>query len=124
MKKLKKLISDQAKDIRHRRHQINIHITLLGWMAEFSAFLLIIIGSFILGHGNVVVTLTLQSFTIFMMFNVVPCVYLMNEDDFKNRILESIHYFNFLRLFKIERNNAFEDENERSNENDVTQEHD
>ena len=76
----KKLLSEQAKDERHRRHQINIHIALLGWVAEFSGFFVVILGSYILGHGSVIVTLTLQTLTIFMMFNVVPCVYLISNN--------------------------------------------
>ena len=108
MKKLKKLLSEQAKDEKHRRHQINIHIALLGWVAEFSGFFVVILGSYILGHGSVIVTLTLQTLTIFMMFNVVPCVYLINNNNMKARIAESKNYFNFLRFFKLEKNNIVE----------------
>ena len=106
MKKLKKLLSKQARDERHRRHQINIHIAILGWVSEFSGFFVVMLGSFILGHGSVIVTLTLQTLTFFMMFNVVPCVYLINDNDMKARIAESKNYFNFLRFFKLEKNNV------------------
>ena len=112
MKKLRKLLSDQNKDIRHRRRLINIHITMIGWATEFSGFLLIMLGSFILGHGNATVTLILQTFTIFMIFNVLPCVYFINDDDLKTQIAESRYYFNFLKNFNLEKNNvvAVEDE--------------
>ena len=106
MKKLKKLLSVQAKDERHRRHQINIHVAILGWVAEFSGFFIVLLGSYILGHGSVVVTLTLQTLTIFVMFNLVPCVYLINDNNMKARIAESKNYFNFLRFFKMEKNNV------------------
>ena len=106
MKKLKKLLSVQAKDERHRRHQINIHVAILGWVAEFSGFFIVMLGSYILGHGSVIVTLTLQTLTIFMMFNVVPCVYLINDNNMKARIADSKNYFNFLRFFKLEKNNV------------------
>ena len=106
MKKLKKLLSVQAKDERHRRHQINIHVAILGWVAEFSGFFIVLLGSYILGHGSVIVTLTLQTLTIFVMFNVVPCVYLINDNNMKARIAESKNYFNFLRFFKLEKNNV------------------
>ena len=108
MKKLKKLLSAEAKDERHRRHQINIHVAILGWVAEFSGFFIVLLGSYILGHGSVIVTLTLQTLTIFMMFNVVPCVYLINNNNMKARIAESKNYFNFLRFFKLEKNNIVE----------------
>ena len=106
MKKLKKLLSVQEKDERHRRHQINIHVAILGWVAEFSGFFIVLLGSYILGHGSVIVTLTLQTLTIFVMFNVVPCVYLINDNNMKARIAESKNYFNFLRFFKLEKNNV------------------
>ena len=106
MKKLRKLLSDQNKDIRHRRRLINIHIAMIGWATEFSGFLLIVVGSFILGHGNATVTLLLQTFTIFMIFNVLPGVYLINDEDIKANWAESKHYFNFLKHFNLEKNNV------------------
>ena len=112
MKKLKKLLSDQRKDIRHRRHMINLHIAVLGWLVELSGFFLVILGSFILGHGNVTITLTLQTFTMFMMFNILPCVYLINDESMKIRIAESRYYFNFLKIFNIEKNRIANAENE------------
>ena len=121
MKKLKKLLSVQAKDERHRRHQINIHVAILGWVAEFSGFFIVLLGSYILGHGSVVVTLTLQTLTIFVMFNLVPCVYLINDNNMKARIAESKNYFNFLKFFKLEKNNLVEvDDEENSKHSDGT----
>ena len=117
MKKLKKLLSDQRKDIRHRRHMINLHIAVLGWLVELSGFFLVILGSFILGHGNVTITLTLQTFTMFMMFNILPCVYLINDESMKIRIAESRYYFNFLKIFNIEKNRIASAENEVGEEN-------
>ena len=102
LKKLRKLLSNSSKNIRHRRHLIQIHITILGWLTEFSGFLLIFFGSYILGHGNSVVTLVLQSLTIFIYFNIVPCIYLINDSDFKANIAETQTYFNFLKFFKSE----------------------
>ena len=121
MKKLKKLLSKQAKDERHRRHQINIHIAILGWVSEFSGFFVVMLGSFILGHGSVIVTLTLQTISNFMLFIAVPFVYLINGDDMKVRIAESKNYFNFLRFFKLEKNNSVEvDDEENSKHRDGT----
>ena len=102
LKKLRKLLSNSSKNIRHRRHLIQIHITMLGWLTEFSGFLLIFFGSYIFGHGNSVVTLVLQSLTIFIYFNIVPCIYLINDSDFKANIAETQAYFNFLKFFKSE----------------------
>ena len=95
---------------------INLHIAVLGWLVELSGFLFIILGSFILGHGNVTITLTLQTFTMFMMFNILPCVYLINDEDLKIRIAESRYYFNFLKFFNMEKNRIANAENEVAEE--------
>ena len=112
------LISDSSKDIRHRRHLIQIHVTILGWLTEFTGFLLIFLVSYILGHGDAVVTLILQSLTIFIYFLVVPCIYLINDSDLKANFAETKVYFNFLKLFKSERVDPmiFEDENKNENQ--------
>ena len=122
LKKLRKLLSDSSKDIRHRRHLIQIHVTILGWLTEFMGFILIFLGSYILGHGNTIVTLIFQSLTIFIFFDVVPCIYLINDSDLKANIAETKIYFNFLRLFKSERVDPtiFDDENK--NDNQIIQE--
>ena len=114
MKKLRKLLSDQSKDIRHRRRLINIHIAMIGWATEFSGFLFIMLGSFILGHGNATATLILQTFTVFMIFNVLPWVYLINDEDLKATLAESKHYFNFLKKCNLEKNNVVTVEHEES----------
>ena len=101
--KLRKLLSDSSKDIRHRRHLINIHISALGWLAEFLGFFLIVLGSFVLGNGNAVVTLILQSFSLFIFFDILPCIYLINDSDFKANFAESQIYFKFLQFFKWEK---------------------
>ena len=75
---------------------------MLGWLTEFSGFLLIFFGSYIFGHGNSVVTLVLQSLTIFIYYIIVPCIYLINDSDLKADIAETETYFNFLKLFKSE----------------------
>ena len=102
LKKLRKLLSNSSKDIRHRRHLIQIHITILGWLTEFLGFLLIFFGSYILGHGNMIVTLVLQCLTILIYFIIVPSIYLINDSDFKAEIAETQTYFNFLKFFKSE----------------------
>jgi len=93
-------------------------------LTEFIGFFLIFLGTFILGHGNAVVTLILQSFTIFIFFNLVPSIYLINDSDLKAELAETQIYFNFLRFFKSEKVDPkiFEDKNE--NENDSIQEND
>ena len=122
LKKLRKLLSDSSKDIRHRRHLIQIHVTILGWLTEFMGFILVFLGSYILGHGDAVVTLILQSLTIFIYFHVVPCIYLINDSDLKANFAETTIYFNFLKIFKSERVDPTIFEEENKDENQVTQE--
>ena len=88
-------------------------------------FFLIILGSFILGNGNAVVTLILQSFTLLIFFNILPCIYLINDSDFKANFAETEIYFKFLRFFKCEKvdsrflkNKDDEKEKEKDLEND------
>ena len=118
LKKLRKLLSDSSKHMRHRRFLINIHIAFLGWLIEFSGFFLLILGSFVLGHGNALVTLILQTTTLFIYFNILPCIYLINDEDLKSSIAESSHYFNFLKLFNWEKVNPRYLRNGNDDEND------
>ena len=122
LKKLRKLLSDSSKDIRHRRHLIQIHVTILGWLTEFMGFIVVFLGSYILGHGDAVVTLILQSLTIFIYFHVVPCIYLINDSDLKANFAETTIYINFLKIFKSERVDPTIFEEENKDENLVTQE--
>ena len=85
-------------------------------------FVLIFLGSYILGHGDAVVTLILQSLTIFIYFHVVPCIYLINDSDLKANFAETTIYFNFLKIFKSERVDPMIFEEENKNENQVTHE--
>ena len=63
---------------------------------------MIFFGSYILGHGNIAVTLVLQCLSIFLYFIIVPCIYLINDSDFKAEFAETQTYFNFLKFFKSE----------------------
>ena len=83
MLRLRKVLSDSAKDIRHRRNLINIHITFLGWLVEFKGFFLIMLGSFVLGSRSPLTTLFLQTLTIIIYFNILPLAFLINDPDIK-----------------------------------------
>ena len=102
MVKLRKTLSDSAKDRRHRIHLINLHIAVVEWLVEFTGFFLTVLGSFILGHGSSIVTLLLQTFTHFLWFNVLPCTFLINDDELKANIAESDYYRMVLKTFNCE----------------------
>ena len=92
MRKLKRLLSDSSKAIRHRRNILNILIQILAWLVELVGFLTIFLGSFIFGHKNSVVTQSLQTLTLLFYFVILPTTFLINGYDFKNAIAESRWY--------------------------------
>ena len=97
MKRLKKTLSASSKSRRHRRNMLNIMITLMAWGIEMFGFLLVFIGTHILGHQNQVVNLLLQTLTNFFYFVLVPSFLLINDTDKKGRFAESEWYVDFLR---------------------------
>ena len=108
MFKLRKLLSESSKSRRRRRNLINIHITILNWMTEFLGFFFVILGSFILGHDNHVVTFFLQILTIVFYFNILPCTFLINDSELKGIIADNKLYILFLSLFTCHANNEHE----------------
>ena len=88
---------------------INLHIAVIEWIVEFCGFFLILLGSFILGHGNSIVTICLQTASIFLFFNILPCTLLINNSKLKANIAESDYYFRVLKIFNWERNTIYRD---------------
>ena len=99
MVKLKNILPDSSKDRRHRINLINLHIAVIEWIVEFSGFFLILLGSFILGHDSSMVTISLQTATVFLFFNILPCTLLVNDSKFKGNIAKSHYYIMFLNIF-------------------------
>ena len=106
MRKIRKMLSEESIGIRHRRSMINIHITVMHWLTEFLAFLVIVLGSFVFGHGNAIVTLCLQTTSNFFLFNLLPCILLINHSDVKGRIAESEYYIRILKMLKLDKDVA------------------
>ena len=98
------MLSTESIDARYRNRLVNIHITIIHWLTEFTAFLVVTLGSFVFGHKNAILTLCLQTTSNFILFNLLPCVFLMNNPDVKSRIAESHLYIRILKTFNIERN--------------------
>ena len=99
MLKLKKLLSDASRTYRHRRNVLNIMITMLAWLVEFIGGLTIFLGSFVFGHGNSVITLTLQTLTLVFYFDILPCTFLINEEEWKISMLDNYWYTQFIKVF-------------------------
>ena len=84
---------------RHNRIMLSIHINFLAWVTEFIGFFIIFLGTFLLGHENNIVNFSLQTLTIIIYFNLLPCVFLLNTPEFKDFVIGSSGYVKCLRLF-------------------------
>ena len=98
MLKLKTLLSETNRALRHQRNILNLLITMLAWLVELFGGLTLVLGSFIFGHGNSIVTLFLQTLSLLFYFVVLPSTFLFNVDEWKEAILESRWY---PRLIKV-----------------------
>ena len=99
MLKFRKLLSDSSRTYRHRRNVLNIMITMLAWLVEFIGGLTIFLGSFVFGHGNSVITLTLQTLSLVFYFVILPCTFLINEEEWKILMLDNYWYAQFIKMF-------------------------
>lgn len=121
MVKLRKLLSSTSRSRRHRKNILNIQITILAWLVEFVGFLLVFLGSFILKRKDSIVTLSMQTFTFFVYFVIVPSVFLVNDPYIKGVIVESRWYIKLLNLCsiasKFEEQNGEEEVQNRVDEN-------
>ena len=102
MIKLRKLLSSTSRSRRNRKNILNIQITILSWLVEFTGFLLVFLGSFILRRKDSIVTGSMQTFTFFVYFVMVPSVFLVNDPYIKGVIVESKWYIWLLDFFSLE----------------------
>ena len=98
MLKLKNLLSDTNRALRHQRNVLNLLITMLAWLVELFGGLTLVLGSFIFGHGNSIVTLFLQTLSLLFYFVILPCTFLINVDKWKEAILDNKWYSRFIRV--------------------------
>ena len=96
---LRKLLSDSSKKRRGRRNILCIQITLFGWLVEVMAFLTFAVGAYIFGHGNSILTLSLQTLTMTFYSIFLPCTILINGFDVKTYIVDTKWYNFLLKLF-------------------------
>ena len=78
---------------------MKIHITFLAWITEFIGFFVIFVGTFVLGHENNLINFSLQTITIIIHFNLLPCVFLMNTPELKDFVSNGIFYEKLLNFF-------------------------
>ena len=97
--RLRKLLTASSKERRHRRRLLSIQITFIAWLAESMGFLVIFLGTFILGHENNVFNFLMQTITLTIYFIILPSVFLLNDFDVKSEIVESNWYSTILTIF-------------------------
>ena len=72
----------------------------MAWFAESMGFLVIFLGIFVLGHENNVVNFCMQTLTLVVYFNILPCVFLIKDSsELKINILDSSWYTHILVMF-------------------------
>ena len=97
MEALKKMLSKSSKIERNRRRLLNIHIQVFAWMMEVLMCVISIFMSFapFLKFANIIS----GHFVGLGYFVFVSSVYLVNNNELKNRIVESRFYLEFLDRF-------------------------
>ena len=97
MVKLKKLLSDELKILRHRRLTLNIQITTLNWILElvlsFMAILVTLIGVGIQKYG---LSFFVQELILFVYTVFLQAFTLINDTELKDNIIQSDWYISIL----------------------------
>ena len=101
VERLKTLLTEKSKTRRNRNITLNLQIAVLGWLVEVFGFLTCVIGVYILGHGNSVVTMTLHTLAMTIYAIVLPCSILINSEEVKEYIFSSQWYSNFIDRFGL-----------------------
>ena len=97
MTKLRKLLSDDLKILRHRRFVLGIQITCSTWMVELISFLLAVFVTLIRTEkqskmaGFFMREMSLVVYTI-----IIPGIVIVRDSELKDSILESTAYIDIL----------------------------
>ena len=97
MLKLKKLLSDDLKILRHRRLILNIQITTLTWMFELVLSFLVIVVTL----AGVDIKQKVLSFLVPELINIVytvvtPALTLINDTELKDNVIQNDWYISIL----------------------------
>ena len=97
MAKLKQLLSDDLKIVRHRRFVLGIQITILTWivelMASFIAIIVILIG---MNKQSRVGEIVLRELIVSVYTVILPGIVIIRDSKVKNKILQSDWYIRVL----------------------------
>ena len=94
MIKLKKLLSDDTKILRHRRLVLNIQITILTWLFELglSIFVIVVKLTVVDGMENKFLDFLVRELIWFVFTIFLPALLLINDTELKDNILLSDWY--------------------------------
>ena len=90
-------ISGQSRNLK----RLTVMFFALGipWLVESLGFLVIFLGTFILGHESNIFNFFMQTLTLLIYFIILPLVFLLNDFDMKSQIVESNWYGTMLTFF-------------------------
>ena len=84
---MKNILPDSSLQRRRRVNNVNMKTTFICWLVEFAGSFLCIFGPFITGHRNVGWGI-IQVLILMVYFILLPCTYLMNSSETKNKIAD------------------------------------
>ena len=116
MRKLHKLLSDSAKERRHNLNVLNFQITFISWLVEFVTILLVVIAKLIIPGKSVIFNFMLDQVVTSVFGIILPLIFLINDSDIKENIVESKWYMAVLKVFGFQYSMQTE-ENDGDNDN-------
>ena len=98
MIKLKKLLSDDTKILRHRRLVLNIQITILTWLLELglSIFVIIVKLTVVDGMENKLLDFLVRELIWFVFTIFLPALLLINDTELKDKIVLNDWYISYI----------------------------
>ena len=100
MSKLKKILSDDFKILRHRRLVLNIQITILSWIFELILSFLLFANALIgFNPRNIIGNFFADEFLSFVYCVLLPSIVLVHDAELKDKVIQSDWYIGILGRF-------------------------
>ena len=100
MSKLKKILSDDSKILRHRRLVLNIQITILSWIFELILSFLLFANALIgFNPRNIIGNFFADEFLSFVYCVLLPSIVLVHDAELKDKVIQSDWYIGILGRF-------------------------
>ena len=100
MSKLKKLLPDDLKILRHRRLVLNIQMTILSWVFELILSFLVFANALIgFNPRNIIGSFFAIEFLSFVYCVLLPSIVLVHDAELKDKVIQSDWYIGILGRF-------------------------